>query len=279
LARENGDYAQGSAFFDAIRQDPAMAEVKLIAEPWDVGPNGYQLGNFPPGWAEWNGQYRDVVRGFWKGDKGLIAQLGSRLAGSSDIYGYRGRRPLASINFITAHDGFTLQDLVSYEKKHNEANGEANRDGHEPNFSANYGVEGPAADPAIVALRDRQKRNLMATLLLSLGVPMLLAGDEFGNSQEGNNNAYCHDNAISWLDWQRVRREDEALRHFVRALIRLRRQHRVFSRPRFFRGEVVSAEGLKDITWVTPAGLEATGADWDNPVALSLGYVLGGAAG
>jgi isoamylase len=279
LARENGDYSQGAAFFDAIRQDPAMAQLKLISEPWDIGPNGYQVGNFPPGWAEWNAQYRDTVRRFWKGDKGLVAEMASRVAGSSDIFGYRGRRPWASINFITAHDGFTLQDAVSYEQKHNEANGEDNRDGHEPNFTWNCGAEGPTDDPEIVALRDRQKRNLMATLLLSLGVPMLLAGDEFGHSQGGNNNAYCQDNETTWLDWQNIRPEDASLRDFVRTLIRLRRQHRVFSRPRFFRGEMLSEAGLKDITWVTPAGDEATDEDWGNPVALSLGYVLGGAAG
>jgi glycogen operon protein len=279
LGRENGDYSQGSAFFDAIRQDPAMSQLKLISEPWDIGPYGYQLGNFPPGWAEWNGQYRDSVRRFWKGDNGLVAEIASRLAGSSDIFGYRGRRPWASVNFITAHDGFTLQDLVSYEHKHNEANGEDNRDGHEPNFSWNFGAEGPTDDPGILALRDQQKRNLMATLLLSLGVPMLLAGDEFGHSQQGNNNAYCQDSEITWLDWERIRPEDEALRAFVRYLIFLRRGHRVFSRPRYFRGEIMSEAGLKDITWVTPAGLEATGEDWGNPVALSLGYVLNGAAG
>jgi isoamylase len=279
LAREGGEYSQGSAFLDTIRQDPALAGVKLIAEPWDVGPGGYQLGNFPPGWAEWNAAYRDVVRRFWKGDGGLVAELGSRLAGSSDIFGYRGRRPWASINFITAHDGFTLQDLVSYNEKHNEANGEGNRDGHDSNFSWNCGVEGPTDDRKILELRDRQKRNLMATLLLSLGVPMLVAGDEFGRTQHGNNNAYCQDNEISWLDWQKIRPEDEALRAFVRELIRLRRRHRVFSRPRFFRGEVLSEDGLKDITWVTPAGDEATDKDWQNQVSQTLGYVLGGAAG
>ena len=279
LARENGEYSQGAAFFDTMRQDPAMARVKLIAEPWDVGPYGYQLGNKPPGWAEWNAQYRDSVRRFWKSDKGLVSELASRVAGSSDIFGYRGRRPWASINFITAHDGFTLHDLVSYNDKHNEANGEDNRDGHEPNFSWNCGAEGPTDDPAIITLRDQQKRNLLATLLLSLGVPMLLAGDEIGHSQGGNNNAYCQDNDISWLEWQNLRPEDEALREFVRYLVRLRRQHRVFSRPRFFRGEVVSEAGLKDITWITPAGVEATGEDWGNQNALSLGYVLGGAAG
>jgi isoamylase len=279
LAREHGDYDQGSGFFDAIRQDPAMARLKLIAEPWDLGPNGYQLGNMPPGWAEWNAQYRDSVRRYWKGEEGMVSELASRVAGSSDIFGYRGRRPWASINFITAHDGFTLQDLVSYNEKHNEANGEDNRDGHEPNFSWNCGVEGPTDDPVIISLRDQQKRNLFATLLLSLGVPMLLAGDEFGHSQHGNNNAYCQDNDLSWLDWENIRPEDERLRHFVRYLIHLRRQHRVFSRPRFFRGEVVSEAGLQDITWVTPAGGERTAEDWGNPKALSLGYVLGGAAG
>ena len=279
LARENGDYGQGSAFFDAIGQDPVMAGLKLIAEPWDLGPYGFQLGNFPPGWAEWNAHYRDTVRRFWKGDEGLVADLASRVAGSSDIFGWRGRRPWASINFITVHDGFTLQDLVSYNDKHNEANGEDNHDGNDANFSWNYGVEGPTSDPAIVALRDRQKRNLFATLLLSLGVPMLLAGDEIGRTQRGNNNAYCQDNEISWFDWEHLRPEDEELRRFVSYLIHLRRRHRVFSRPRFLRGEVLSEAGVKDITWVTPSGKEATDADWKNPVALSLGYVLSGAAG
>jgi isoamylase len=279
LARENGDYGQGSAFFDAIRQDPVMAGLKLIAEPWDVGPNGYQLGNFPPGWAEWNGQYRDTVRRFWKGDQGLVAALGSRLAGSSDIFGNRGRRPWASVNFITAHDGFTLDDLVSYNDKHNEANGEDNRDGSDGNFSWNCGVEGPSCDPAVVALRDRQKRNLLATLLLSLGVPMLVAGDEIGRTQRGNNNAYCQDNEISWVDWQNIRPADRDLARFASYLIHLRRNHRVFSRPRFFRGEVLSEAGVKDITWITPSGTETSSEDWNNPIALSLGYVLSGAAG
>jgi isoamylase len=279
LARENGEYGQGAAFFDAIGQDPAMARVKLIAEPWDLGPYGYQLGNMPPGWAEWNAQYRDTVRRFWKGDKGLVSEIASRIAGSSDIFGSRGRRPWSSINFITAHDGFTLHDLVSYNDKHNEANGEENRDGHDPNFSWNCGVEGATDDPVIVQLRDQQKRNLLATLLLSLGVPMMLAGDEFGHTQGGNNNAYCQDSDISWLEWENIRPEDLALREFVRYLVRLRRQHRVFSRPRFFRGEVVSEAGLKDLTWVTPAGVEVTGEYWGNQSALSLGYVLGGAAG
>jgi len=279
LARENGEYGQGSAFFDAIGQDPVMAGVKLIAVAWDLPSFGYQLGNFPPGWAEWNAQSRAQVRRFWKGDKGLVANLASRVAGSSDIFGSRGRRPWASINFLTVHDGFTLQDLVSYDTKHNEANGEDNRDGSDADNSCNYGVEGPTSDAGIVALRDRQKRNLLATLLLSLGVPMLLAGDEIGRTQRGNNNAYCQDNEISWFDWEHIRPEDRALRRFVRYLIRLRRRHRVFSRPRFLRGEVLSEAGVKDITWITPPGEEATSEDWSNPVALSFGYVLSGAAG
>ncbi|MBV9861304.1 MAG: glycogen debranching protein GlgX [Alphaproteobacteria bacterium] len=279
LGRENGQYRQASGFFDAIRQDPVMGSVKLIAEPWDLGPQGYQLGNCPPGWAEWNAQYRDSVRRFWKGENGLVPELASRVAGSSDIFGYRGRRPWASINFVTAHDGFTLQDLVTYTKKHNEANGEDNRDGHEPNFSWNCGFEGPTEDPQVLRLRDRQKRNLLATLLLSLGVPMLLSGDEVGRTQCGNNNAYCQDNEISWFDWESIRPEDRELREFVCYLIHLRRQHRVFSRPRFFRGEMLSQAGVKDITWVTAAGEEASGADWADSIAHSLGYVLSGAAG
>jgi glycogen operon protein len=279
LARENGNFAQGSAFFDAVRQDPIMAGLKLIAEPWDLGPFGYQLGNFPPGWAEWNGRYRDTLRCFWKGDHGLVAEVASRLAGSSDIFDHRGRRPWASINFITAHDGFTLQDVVSYNQKYNEGNGEGNRDGHDANFSWNCGAEGPTDDAEILALRNRQKRNLLASLLLTLGVPMILAGDEIGRTQQGNNNAYCQDNEISWTDWERRLPEDDALRRFVAYLIDLRRKHRVFSRPRFFRGEVLSEAGVKDITWLTPAGEETTGEDWGNPFALSLGYVLSGAAG
>jgi isoamylase len=279
LGRSKGEYRRDSSFFAAIQQDPVLSQVKLIAEPWDLGPGGYQLGNFPPGWAEWNAAYRDTVRRFWKGDQGVVAELASRVAGSSDIFGHAGRRPWASVNFVTAHDGFTLADLVSYNEKHNEANGEDNRDGHNANYSWNCGAEGPTNDPEIVALRDRQKRNLLATLLLSLGVPMLLAGDEIGRTQQGNNNAYCQDNEISWTAWEAIRPEDEDLRGFVRFLVNLRRRHRVFSRPRFFRGEVVSATGLKDITWLTPEGREATEDDWKNPVALSIAYVLGGAAG
>jgi isoamylase len=279
LAREHNNFDVGSAFLDAVRQDPVLNAVKLIAEPWDVGPSGYQLGGFPPGWAEWNAAYRDTVRRFWKGDTGLIAEMGSRVTGSSDIFGHQGRRPWASINFLTAHDGFTLQDLVSFNEKHNEANGEDNRDGHDANFSWNCGTEGASEDAVVVALRDRQKRNFLATLLLSLGVPMLLAGDELGRSQNGNNNAYCQDSEVSWMQWSDLRPEDVKLRDLVRFLIELRRKHRVFSRPHFFRGELMAEDGLKDITWVAPDGREQTPADWNNASALCFGWVLGGAAG
>jgi isoamylase len=279
LCREGNKFDNGSAFLDAVRQDPELNLVKLIAEPWDIGADGYQLGSFPPGWAEWNASFRDTIRRFWKGDTGLIAELGSRLTGSSDIFGHQGRRPWSSINFITAHDGFTLHDLVSYNDKNNEANGEGSRDGHDANFSWNCGIEGETEDPEIRTLRNRQKRNFLASLLLSLGVPMLLGGDESGHTQGGNNNAYCQDNETSWISWTNLKPEDEKLRDFVRALIRLRRQHRVFSRPGFFRGEVMAEDGLKDITWVAPDGREQTPADWNNAYALCLGYVLGGAAG
>ena len=279
LARERGEFRRDGPFLSAIHQDPVLSQVKLVAEPWDLGPDGYRLGQFPPGWAEWNGRYRDAARRFWKGESGVVAELASRLVGSSDIFGHDGRHPWASVNFIACHDGFTLQDLVSYDKKHNEDNGEANRDGTDANYSWNCGVEGPSGDHAIVALRDRQKRNLMATLLLSVGVPMLLMGDELGRSQDGNNNPYCQDGPVSWLDWQHVRPEDEKLAAFVRFLIDLRRRHSIFSRPRFFRGEAVSAEGLKDITWLTPGGRELTAEDWQDPSNRCLGYVLGGGAG
>ena len=277
LGRENGDYSQGSAFFDAVRQDPVLSQLKLIAEPWDVGPNGYQLGNFPPGWAEWNGQYRDSVRRFWKGDNGVVAELASRVAGSSDIFGYRGRRPWASINFVTAHDGFTLQDLVSYNNKHNEANGEDNRDGHNGNRSWNCGVEGPTDDVGVLALRRRQKRNLLASLLLSQGVPMILGGDELGRTQRGNNNAYCQDNEISWTDWNLDERRREFL-EFARRIVRLRRQHPVFSRRRFVRADTLTPEGLKEIIWLNPEGREMAASDWQQDFARCFGVYLAGAA-
>ena len=279
LAREGGEYHRDGSFFRAIRQDPVLSQVKLIAEPWDLGPGGHQLGNFPPGWAEWNARYRDAVRRFWNGEDGMVPELASRLAGSSDIFGGEGRRPWASVNFVTCHDGFTLQDLVSYNDKHNEANGEGNRDGSDANHSFNCGFEGPSDDPEIAALRDRQKRNLLATLFLSLGVPMLLMGDEQGRSQGGNNNPYCQDGPVSWLAWETYQARGRELAR-VRPLPHpSAAAPLVFSRPRFFRGEAVSAEGLKDITWLTPEGHEPTQEDWHNPSARCLGYVLGGGAG
>ena len=273
LAREKTGFDAGSGFLDAVRQDPVLSKVKLIAEPWDIGGDGYRLGGFPPGWSEWNGAYRDTVRRFWRGDGGLIGELASRLTGSSDLFGWGGRRPWASLNFVTAHDGFTLKDLVSYEAKRNEANGEGNRDGTDANYSWNCGTEGPTRDPAITKLRAQQMRNLMVTLMLSQGVPMMLAGDEMGRSQDGNNNAYCQDNELGWIDWGVV---DEEMLAFTRALIGLRRAHPVFRRPRFFAGRQVREGDLKDITWVTPDGREMGQGDWTMPFARSLAFILGG---
>jgi glycogen operon protein len=276
LAREKVGFEDSSSFLDAIRQDPVLARSKLIAEPWDLGGDGYRLGGFPPGWSEWNGRYRDTVRRFWTGEGGLIGDLASRLTGSSDLFGWGGRRPWASINFITAHDGFTLRDLVTYNHKHNEANAENNQDGTEANYSWNCGVEGPSRDSAIKALRLRQMRNLLTTLLLSQGVPMLLAGDELGRTQRGNNNAYCQDNEISWIDWASA---DEELLAFVRQLIAIRNEHPVFRRPRFFSGHRVSGTTVKDITWITPEGREMAHQDWIAPYARALGFLLGGEVG
>ncbi|MGE5506491.1 MAG: glycogen debranching protein GlgX [Actinomycetota bacterium] len=273
LAREKHGFDDGAGFFDAVRQDPTLSRLKLIAEPWDLGGDGYRLGGFPPGWSEWNGRYRDTVRRFWRGDGGLIGELASRLTGSSDLFGWGGRRPWASLNFVTCHDGFTLRDLVSYDRKHNEANQEGNRDGTEANYSWNCGHEGPTDQPLVGKLRRQQSRNLLATLLLSQGVPMMLAGDEFGRTQRGNNNAYCQDNEISWVDWNNV---DEETLQFVRALVALRRAHPVFRRPRFFEGRRIPGLGIKDVTWVTPEGREMTHGDWTMPYARSLGFVLGG---
>jgi glycogen operon protein len=273
LAREGFHYDPGSAFFDAVRQDPVLSQVKLIAEPWDLGLGGYQVGGFPPGWSEWNGRYRDMVRKYWKGDGGLVPELASRLTGSADIFGHRGRRPWASINFITAHDGFTLDDLVSYNDKHNEANLEENRDGTNDNDSWNCGAEGPTDDPSVLSLRARQKRNLLATLLLSQGVPMLLAGDELGNSQSGNNNAYCQDNALAWIKWSDP---DDDLVAFVRKVATIRRNHPVFHRSRFFRGRT---EHGADVLWLTPRGCEKTDEDWSFPEARTLGMLFTGDTG
>jgi isoamylase len=275
LARELHDVDRLAAFFDLVQQDPVVSQVKLIAEPWDVGEGGYQVGNFPPLWTEWNGKYRDTVRDFWRGAYATLPEFAFRLTGSSDLYEHNNRRPVASINFVTCHDGFPLQDLVSYDHKHNEANGEGNRDGTDDNRSWNHGTEGPTSDPAITVLRDRQKRNFLATLFLSQGVPMLSAGDESGRTQHGNNNAYCQDNEISWVSWADP---DEDLLAFVRALSALRRDHPVFRRRRFFQGGPFEADGLHDIAWLTPAGEEMTDDDWHAGYAKSLMVFLNGEA-
>jgi glycogen operon protein len=260
-------YDRNGAFLCAVRQDPVLSQVKLIAEPWDVAEGGYQLGNLPPGWAEWNDKYRDAVRSYWKGERGVLGELASRLSGSSDIFQRAGRGPTASINFVTAHDGFTLEDLVSYEDKRNDANLEGNRDGSDNNRSANYGVEGPTRDAQIRSVRDKQKRNLLATLLFSQGVPMLLAGDEIGRTQRGNNNAYCHDSALSWLDWESA---DHALLSFVQKLIRLRNAHPLFRRRTYFRGGSVGGARTKDISWLNPDGSEMGAEDWAKGSALGV---------
>jgi len=277
LARELHEVNRLGAFFDILRQDPVLSRVKLIAEPWDLGEGGYQVGNFPPGWAEWNDKYRDTMRAYWKGDGGLIGEFSRRLTGSSDLYGRHGRLPHASINFITAHDGFTLHDLVSYNEKHNEANLEENRDGNNNNLSWNCGVEGPTDDPAVNALRARQKRNMLATLLLSQGVPMLVAGDEIGRTQHGNNNAYCQDSALSWLDWE-LDPERLKLRDFVRRMVLLRRTHPVFRRRHFFQGRPLHGSEAKDIVWLKPDGSEMTTEEWSQDFARCLGVYLAGSA-
>jgi isoamylase len=276
LARELHDVDRLGAFFDIIHQDPVLSKVKLIAEPWDLGEGGYQVGNFPVGWTEWNAKYRDAVRAYWKGEGGLIGDLAYRLTGSSDLYAHNGRRPYASINFITAHDGFTLHDLVSYEHKHNQANGEKNRDGHNNNLSWNCGIEGPTEHQDIRALRAQQKRNFLATLFLSQGVPMLLAGDEMGRSQQGNNNAYCQDNEISWLNWE-LQPEDEELLAFVRHMIDLRKKHPAFHRRSFFQDQQLRGK-IKNIMWFTPDGLEMGDYEWNQGFARCLGMYLAGDA-
>jgi glycogen operon protein len=277
LARELNDVDRLGAFFDTIHQDPVISQVKLIAEPWDLGEGGYQVGNFPVLWAEWNGIYRDTVRAYWKGDEGQAGGLGFRITGSSDLYGRGGRKPYASVNFITAHDGFTLNDLVSYNDKHNEANGEGNRDGHDHNLSWNCGAEGPTDDPGIVALRERQKRNFMATLLLAQGVPMICGGDEIGRTQRGNNNAYCQDNELSWLDWNFNGRGRDLLA-FTRRLIELRKRHPVLRRRLFFYGRRIHGSEVKDVSWFRPDGREMTPDDWQNSLTRSFGLRLAGDA-
>jgi len=275
LARELHEVDRLGAFFDIIHQDPVLSQVKLIAEPWDLGEGGYQVGNFPVGWTEWNGKYRDAMRAYWKGEGGLIGELAFRLTGSSDLYEASSRRPHASINFITAHDGFTLADLVSYNDKHNEANLEDNRDGSDHNLSWNGGVEGPTDDAEISALRARQQRNFLATLFLSQGVPMLVAGDEFGRSQSGNNNAYCQDNELSWINWN-PEAVDRDLLGFTRRLILLRKQHPVFRRRRFFQGRQIKGSGIKDVMWLKPDGTEMGDEEWQHGFARCLGMFLAG---
>jgi glycogen operon protein len=275
LARELHDVDRLSSFFDLIQQDPVVSQVKLIAEPWDVGEGGYQVGNFPPLWSEWNGKYRDSVRDFWRGTDQALAEFAYRFTGSSDLYQHTGRRPYASVNFITAHDGFTLRDLVSYNEKHNEANGEDNRDGESHNRSWNCGEEGETDKPDVLALRGRQIRNFLATLFLSQGVPMLLGGDEIGRTQRGNNNGYCQDNETSWYDWANA---DQAILQFTRRLIRLRHRHPVLCRRRWFQGQPIHGTKVSDIAWFTAAGNEMSEDDWNAGFAKSLGVFLNGRA-
>ncbi|REK69032.1 glycogen debranching enzyme GlgX [Aeromicrobium endophyticum] len=278
LAREFYDVDKLATFFELVQQDPVVSQVKLIAEPWDVGPGGYQVGGFPPQWTEWNGEYRDVVRDFWRGEPSTLGEFASRITGSSDLYQDNGRRPYASVNFITAHDGFTLADLVAYNDKHNEANGENGNDGADDNRSWNCGVEGPTDDAEILSLRDCQRRNLMATLLLSQGVPMILHGDELGRSQGGNNNAYCQDNEVAWIDWEKAG-ADGSMTQFTSALAAFRHQHPVFRRRRFFEGKPIRKDDeLRDIAWFTPAGEEMQEQNWDDGFGKSIVMFLNGDA-
>jgi glycogen operon protein len=275
LARELHDVDRLSAFFDIIQQDPVISQVKLIAEPWDVGEGGYQVGNFPPLWSEWNGKYRDTVRDYWRGTDQTLGEFANRLTGSSDLYALTGRRPYASLNFVTAHDGFTLKDLVSYNDKHNEANGENNNDGANDNRSWNYGVEGPTDDPNVNALRSRQQRNFLTTLLLSIGVPMICGGDEIGWTQRGNNNAYCQDNEISWFDWENI---DDELYAFVSRMVQFRHNHPVFQRRRWFVGRPLRGADASDIGWFKLDGQVMTEDDWKSGFARTLGLFLNGKA-
>ncbi|MDH1265207.1 glycogen debranching protein GlgX, partial [Pseudomonas sp. GD03944] len=277
LGRHPHGFDERHGFLVACRQDPVLSKVKLIAEPWDCGPGGYQVGGFPPGWAEWNDKFRDNVRAFWKGDEGELAELASRLTASGDLYNQRGRRPFASVNFITAHDGFTLRDAVSYDHKHNEANDENNQDGTDHNISWNHGCEGPSDDPAIRQLRMQQMRNLLATLLFAQGTPMLLAGDEFGRTQHGNNNAYCQDNELSWLDWD-IDEEGNALLTFCQRAIALRRRYPILRRRRFLVGHYNEELGVKDVTWLAPDGEEMTEAHWHDNEARCMGMLMDGRA-
>jgi glycogen operon protein len=277
LARELFEVNRLSSFFDIIHQDPVLSRVKLIAEPWDVGPGGYQVGNFPIGWAEWNGKYRDSVRHFWRGDRGHVPEMASRLSGSSDIYEWSDRQAYASVNFVIAHDGYTLRDLVSYERKHNEANGENNQDGHNDNISRNWGAEGETDDPAINATRLRMMKNFLATLAFSQGVPMLSHGDELGRTQRGNNNAYAQDNEITWVDWSLEPWQRELLQ-FTRAIFAIRHTNPVLRRRSFFRGRPVGGAGAKDLTWLTAGGEEMTDERWSDPELHALGMLISGEA-
>ncbi|WP_431523749.1 glycogen debranching protein GlgX [Mycobacterium shigaense] len=278
LAREFYDVDRLSAFFDLVQQDPIVSQVKLIAEPWDVGEGGYQVGNFPGLWTEWNGKYRDTVRDYWRGEPATLGEFASRLTGSSDLYAASSRRPSASINFVTAHDGFTLNDLVSYNEKHNAANGEDNRDGESHNRSWNCGVEGPTDDPEIVELRSRQMRNFWTTLMLSQGTPMIAHGDEFGRTQQGNNNAYCQDSEVSWVDWSLAEKNADLLK-FARKVTKLRKRHPVFRRRRFFDGEPIrSGDEVRDIAWLTPGGREMTHDDWNQAFDKCVAVFLNGEA-
>jgi len=277
LARQFHEVDRLSAFFDLVQQDPVVSQVKLIAEPWDVGEGGYNVGGFPPLWTEWNGKYRDTVRDFWRGDEATLAEFASRLTGSADLYEQDGRRPYASINFVTAHDGFTMQDLVSYNDKHNDANGEGGNDGESHNSSWNCGVEGETDDLDVVALREQQKRNFLTTLFLSQGVPMLLHGDELGRTQGGNNNVYAQDNPLAWIDWERAK-DFEFLTEFVAKLSRMRHDHPVFRRRRHFKGRISKGSALEDIGWFTPTGDWMTDEDWDSGFARSVAVFLNGEA-
>jgi glycogen operon protein len=277
LARELWEVNKLSAFFDTIQQDPILSTTKLIAEPWDIGPGGYQVGNFPVRWAEWNGKYRDAIRKYWRGEDGTTGELASRLAGSADIYQGTGRAVYASVNFITAHDGYTLYDLVSYEQKHNEANGENNQDGHNDNLSRNWGAEGETNDERIIDLRFRLMRDFLATLAFSQGVPMLSHGDEIARTQQGNNNAYAQDNETTWVDWDLDWRRKELL-EYTRRILAIRQAHPVLRRRHFFRGAPVDESGHKDVTWIRADGTELAEDDWRNPDATSLGMLINGSA-
>ncbi|MCM2971755.1 glycogen debranching protein GlgX [Larsenimonas suaedae] len=277
LGREPHGFDEGGGFLDSCRQDPQLSQCKLIAEPWDCGPGGYQVGGFPPGWAEWNDRFRDTVRAFWRGDENTLPDFATRLMGSEDLFNHRGRKPFASVNFITAHDGFTLRDLVTYNDKHNEANGEDNNDGHDDNRSWNHGVEGFTEDETIRALRMKQMRNLMATLLFAQGTPMILAGDEFARTQEGNNNAYCQDSEIGWVDWN-MSEEGRSLLDFTRYLIRLRRHYPILRRSRFMTGDWNDELQVRDVSWMTVDGKDMTPEAWEDPSRLNVAVILDGRA-